>query len=459
MLPWRRDLATLRATWPLLGAWLLVTTSCNPQRFDDLAAKAPVQVAESPEDLSAFGPAAVAPALQGSPNETVSGIAVVAGRGTEALVSVRVLSDGRLETWSGADLPGFGGEVTGLAVTTPRMDPYTGLSRPAVLVGVPSSVEGGGVYLALVDPEGHLMALDGPTFTNDSCVLPASSGFGARVAAGDMDGDGSDEWLVVSHDSVCIFPHEGTGELAKCDGLKACSDCPFSDPRFRSAVFGAFLEPDRQAAAVGVPNSESGGTVALLTSDASGQTCSAPGSLDIGLGPKLTAPDSEPTFGWALAAAPDQASGMDGLLVAAPGRRTVYLYPAPVSDATWTVAVELDQETEPSDSFGRSLLVADLLGDPSPELVVGAPESLRPEADGHGAVYVFEGLGPGTWAQDPAVVLTDFETGRSDLFGQALTVVKGPEDEPVLMVVAKDAVFAYAKSVLENLAGSGPGDQ
>ncbi len=438
----------------VLSIWTaaLAMAACNPSRFDDLAKKAPVQAAETPDDLAAFGSVAVAPSLE-TGDEAVVGMVVVAGQGSEALVSVHLLSDGTLDVSSGADLPGFGGQVTGLALAAPRSGPAGGPARPAILVGVPATRDTGGVYLATVDALGHLAALpDVPVPTPSSCGLNDPDGFGVKVGAGDLDGnDDEQDWVVLSRDRVCFFQNENPSQYRACH-VPVCDSCQFAGAEYRSLLVGDLVGDQARDVAVGVPNDDTGGQV-IVYSHAGWLTVCPDGSASLEMGEtyRLPAPNHEGSFGWALAATPSaENNGQDALIVAAPESATLYVYDLPATGGATPMAT-FSYQKDTSGSFGQALLVTDLLGDTQPELVVGAPGSEMEGNEAAGQVYIFEGTGPGSWSPEPSVVLSDFESDRTHHFGKALTTVTR-NDTKTLVVVSDEVVFTYPRKFLEELA-------
>jgi hypothetical protein len=94
-----------------------------------------------------------------------------------------------------------------------------------------------------------------------------------------------------------------------------------------------------------------------------------------------------------------------------------------------------------ADSFGKAVLVTDLTGDKTPELVIAAPAA----EGGRGRVVVFRAR-RGGWESDPWVELAGEKTG--DAFGSALAVGRfhGKDRKPSLVVGAPKAYAGFTNA-------------
>ena len=405
-----------------LAGWL-AAGACDPRDFDELGAKAPVQVAEPPSGLDHFGPALVSLDRKGSDADRPQ-LAVAVGSGTEAVVVAHALSDGRLELRSGAESPqaGTSGGVMALAQTSLLSGPDG--SSPGVLVGVPGF---GVVYAATVGETGEPMPLANKVLLAGDCGLGDRDEFGGGVGAADLDGDGTDEWVVRSWDRVCLFDSNKpkAGHL-RCELAPNCTDCD----RFHSwdgpVAAGRLMDlpGGRSTAVVGLPG-QTQGKVAFLAWTGAGPVADATDCHDSDMVRReLQGPAGESSFGASLLVEDLDGDGWDELVVGAPGEHKVFVYSIPSGDASdWAGATPV-LEVTPDDAaqaraFGQGLALVDLDGDGRLELAVGDPEATVGAEDLAGRVFLFSlDIVGGSVIQ--IGVIEETEPDRAHHFGKSL---------------------------------------
>src|SRR5207253_1523386 len=98
--------------------------------------------------------------------------------------------------------------------------------------------------------------------------------------------------------------------------------------------------------------------------------------------------------------------------------------------------------------FGDAIAVADLFGDSTPELIVGAPRSDPDGVSNGGSVYVYEFTATPAPAFDLMMTLHPAEPAEEERFGKSVAVAPfgATGDKKVLMVGAEGEVFTYFRT-------------
>lgn len=175
-----------------------------------------------------------------------------------------------------------------------------------------------------------------------------------------------------------------------------------------------------------------GGTVSVIDA-ATIETQSVADPADcLGAGTRLdiAAPNGEADFGKRMVVADFDNNSAPDFAIAAPSAGRVYVYLNP-QDGAAGAPLELTG----GGSFGTAMVAGDLDADGIAELVVGAPD-----ADGTGAVHVFDVDSGAAVGVDPPLKLADDSVDR---FGRSLTVTRFDDVDDLLVVGAKNKVFVY----------------
>jgi hypothetical protein len=98
--------------------------------------------------------------------------------------------------------------------------------------------------------------------------------------------------------------------------------------------------------------------------------------------------------------------------------------------------------------FGEAIAVADLFGDSTPELIVGAPRSDPEGVSNGGSVYIYEFTAAPAPAFDLVMTLHPAEPVEEERFGKSVAVAPfgATGDKKVLMVGAEGEVFTYFRT-------------
>jgi hypothetical protein len=262
--------------------------------------------------------------------------------------------------------------------------------------------------------------------TADSDVQATSSargsGFGAPVAAGDMDGDGFSDLIVGA-------PLEGAGAVYFFAGPLTSSMPSMSTSDARLVLRGEGTTGFGRALCLG--DVDRNGFLDLLVGSGGtlGQAflyLGGPEGLEASPVLLLTSPNAGDDFGAALALGDLDGDGWSELVVGAPnalGPRTAGRAAERVGAVVvYRGAAELGGEGTPwltlfgreaGARFGEALALGDLRGDAAAELVVGAPAS----GGGAGAVHLY--TGSADFAGDAAAAVLAAE-GAHDRLGAAL---------------------------------------
>jgi hypothetical protein len=368
---------------------------CDWREFDKLSDDAPVRSVGTPDGLDGFSASAVSLRRTGDANFRQNTV-VIAGMGSEAIVSISVRSNGRAGRRSGGS--SFDADNEPAEVSSVVQLDATGAANPepTFLAG---SAEGNQIHVIRVPDSGHFVTdvtLDGPV---------AWSRFGGAVGTGDLGdvmGQGTgEEWIVASDNDIYILygDPKSAAQRVQCQARCSGADCVAFQSERRSIVVGAFFDdlavnPD--AAAVGTPD-EGGGRVHFLrwvpVAPAS-PGCSDAGLVRVELPAPAESPSPSEMFGTALHVKDLDGDGRDDLLVGAPDLNRVYVYLNETGDPTGWANAQPDGVIEPPDpdnavAFGSSMVFLDVDGDGADELAVGDPEGYVGGTRGAGRVHIF----------------------------------------------------------------------
>lgn len=160
---------------------------------------------------------------------------------------------------------------------------------------------------------------------------------------------------------------------------------------------------------------------------------------------ELTSAEAPTDLGSQLAVArfPDDVAtdGLDDIVYSAPSLNKVFIKFGSGETA------EINAGDQGSD-FGDALAVADLDGDGTPEIIVGAPKADRGQANG-GAAYVFAFDPTGGQRFHQIAVLGPAEAKAEERFGKSIAVAPfGTGTDQVLAIGAEGEVFTYFRTSL-----------
>ncbi len=157
----------------------------------------------------------------------------------------------------------------------------------------------------------------------------------------------------------------------------------------------------------------------------------------------IAAPAGEASFGTGMLLANLDGNGTGDLVVSAPEQRAVYVY-FDYATVSPSEPLKIDSPANAT-QFGVSIAAGDFDGDGRDELVIGDPAQ---RADGHaraGIVYLYSGLASAS--QGAPIELHDASPVNDQRFGQSLAVTQAFGGAN-LVVGAKNEVFTYFRTPL-----------
>lgn len=333
---------------------------------------------------------------------------------------------------------------------------------------------------------------------------------GASLAAGDFDGDGYDDLAVGipnrdapagpgAQDSAgaVLVLYGGPGGIALAgqqlwhQGRNGVDGVPEPGDHFGFVLAtGNFNGDPFDDLAVGVPGEDVG---AVQDSGAVNVIYGSPSGLSPTFAPiedqiwvqtdlGLSIEEIGDYFGWSVAAGDFDQDGRDDLAIGSPFEDVGPIVGAGAVSVMYGTGLGLSAAgaqwfsqdeaavpgAEPADSFGYSVLAADLDGDGWPELVAGSPGEdleLGPTVEGAGAIHVVRGSAAGleseiAWAFDRRDA--SGVPGFNERFGDGLAAGSFGADRPADLVVgARNATvaghqYAGAAFVFAGRAGAAP---
>ncbi len=377
----------------------------------------------------------------GSPGKGLGSGAVARFPGSEAGATVGGLPIARVSE---------AGDQFGAALTTGDFD---GDKIEDLAVGAPGRDGSGAVFIFFGLPDGGFEPVPQPLTQSDAGEMnEAGDEFGAALATGDFDNDGTDELVVgapgkaVDTGAVFIFSR-AAGVFTLADSLLTKADAAAGD-RFGASLESAHFNGslgvdfgDRFAdLAVGAPgkNQRSGAVYVFLGSGAGfapGFSITQTDALGAaGCAPRSCVPGANEAgdlFGEALGVGDLNGDGVEELIVGAPGEDgesgAVFIFPgSPKEGGRPTTGYYITQghagqANEAGDRFGAALAAGVLNEDDFEELVVGAPG----KGTGSGAAIVFPGVA-GETGTLRGFLITQTDAGglneAGDRFGAALAI-------------------------------------
>ena len=302
-----------------------------------------------------------------------------------------------------------------------------GESLPGVLVGVPSF---GVVYAATVDVVGQPMPLADKVIDAGDCHLGDQDEFGGGLAVGDLDGDGSDEWIVRAWDQLCVFESRDlTQPPFFCHLSLDCPTCNNIHSWDGAVGLGRLLSlPGGRSTVVFGLVGQQQGKVHFLGWTAQNALVGAQCTDADVVRFDLTGPVNDPSFGRALLVEDFDGDGWDELFVSAPEAGKVYVYSMPGGgdaaawqSATPSLTIEPDNPAD-ARAFGQALVLADLDGDGTLELAVSDPDATVGGETMAGRVFVFS-LNLVNGSANQLAVFEEPEEGKTHHFGKGLSRV------------------------------------
>ena len=363
--------------------------------------------------------------------------------------------------------------VTGTAATNDKFGAATvtgdfnGDGFEDLAVGAPGKTSGAGAVAVIYGSDSGLIPDDSQLWTQDSAGVPdtseANDGFGASLAAGDLDGDDVMD-LVIGVPGETLDGRSAAGAIevlygSMDGGLSSDGSQIFSqdsagisavpetgDAVGRAVAVGDFDGDFIGDIAVGVPGEDIGSTtdagfVEVLLGSDGGVTTEDNTSFQQGAGGVSGPAESGDTFGAALATADFNGDDISDLAIGTPGEDfsgkknaglVNVLYGSGSGligddDQIWTQdSTDIAGGAEDGDLFGFPLATGYFNGDEFADLVVGVRgEDVKKIVDA-GAINVImgsdEGLtadGNSQWFQDSFGI--NGVSDKGDVFGSALT--------------------------------------
>ncbi|GAA2086712.1 FG-GAP-like repeat-containing protein [Actinomadura alba] len=287
---------------------------------------------------------------------------------------------------------------------------FNGDGRADLAVGSPNDQDGrqwsGSVTILFGGAQG-LSGTDAQLLANEED--PYAYDYGMRLAAGDVDGDGTTDLAQVvrtSADARLVGYRGGGAGLDTAAPVR--KDLPGFSTMFGSIAMGDLNGDGRADVAVGDPeySSESGGKVAVLLSQ--GGAFADPALITQGSPGVPDTNEADDRFGWSLAMGDVDRDGRADLAVGAPGEdidpdtaiaagAVTVLHGSAAGvgtrQATWINqdTPGIPDEAETADLFGRTVLLADHTGDGRADLVIGVPEETIDGFTSTGLVTVLDG--------------------------------------------------------------------
>ena len=431
---------------------LTLLAGCNPNDFNGLLDRAPVQFVGRPDGFGPNGGRMLLPLPPPADQPKMAARLVFAGTEARSLGVVDFDGDGKphTQTLSAGDFDQVGlsnndggiASATWLSGATPTSPVTLVLGMPRVGPTVPTA--GRVAFATLTPKDGRLSLVPSIPLPIDG---PGDSGhFGIAVARGQVTQAAAQEAIVLADNSMHVLSSAG-GELAR---MVSNANCPISLPAppdlYRTLAVADFLDGGNQEIAIGLPVLGGRGRVVLLQY---GLNAGKPGLL---CGPSWDMPDSAGEmaisgFGTSLVAVPDMnGDGLAELVVGAPPDRA-YLFYSPFDGSTKPKL--FIKKDDIKSEFGQRVALVDIDGDGVKELAITALQANVGNTPKAGQVLVFKLDGDGT---TPIAVLNDshptankefFGIGLAELeFNSARACAKG-KDAHILVAGADAGIFTF----------------
>lgn len=332
---------------------------------------------------------------------------------------------------------------------------------PSVLLGVPlfktGEIQDGAVFRLKIQP--------GPVFVLESGILPqltlargfkatefnGLAGFGRGVASGHVSGNPDfHDWVLVGNAGVSII-EDGAGTTPAISTPASLCELDLNPLRLdhlyrfsRTPAIADLIATPGGEVAVGVPDATSFGKVVILTREVN-----AMGAPTIGCPVSIKMP-GVPGFGASVVAGDVNGDPSPDLVVGAPPDKVfVFFGPfVPGIEAAPAFVITAPVGAQTAD-FGARVALMELDGMPGNEVMVAAPGLAVGSASGAGGVFAFKANGtpvPGF------VTVSDHDPEANSGLGEGLAVVSFRNaacapgtTRSVLVAGANEEVFTYFK--------------
>jgi hypothetical protein len=391
----------------------VAAVSCDPRKFDDLADKTWYRHIDHPSELT------------GDFGVRVGALATSNGAVVVALAPQR-----------GAAVYTY--DSSGAVTDEVALEPPPPLLATDTIRDL---ADMGGGRLALGTLDNIIIYSDGAHLTGGSLVFQAPPagivGVGGRIAAGDVDGDGSVDLVTVADDGQITFIPNGDGSLARTCSL---SDGLGGAGTFRSIRVGDWNGDGSVEVIAGVFSNGAPVIDGILVANAAFFVA---GTCVVNL--SVPAVEAGVLFKRTLASATDAASivelanydgtGMKDFVVSDLLHVSVKVY----VDATSAPVQLMPAAGDPLAGFGTAIAAGDFDGDGRDEVLVGSPNAAADGTPDAGKVYVYKNGSP-----VPTAELFDAIPEDNQLIGRALgvTTLGG---EPLLLIGGNLEVLVYFK--------------